>query len=284
MHFPIRQIGAGELPELLSHISDPPKTLRVRGSIPKHSAALAIVGSRKHSTYGRAACERLIEGLRDYPVLIVSGLALGIDGIAHEAALRAGLPTAAVLPSGAADGSLYPPSHRNLARRILEGGGALLSEFEDNFSPQAWSFPQRNRIMAGMSHATLIVEASERSGTLITARLALEYNREVLVIPHPIGTDMGAGGNRLLREGATLIRSAEDILESLGLAPNEKETVAPAHLSSDEQAVFDALLEPLEREELMERTQLPATRANIAISSLLIKGLACERMGKIERI
>jgi DNA processing protein len=216
-------------------------------------------------------------------VAIVSGLALGIDGIAHEAALHAGLSTVAVLPSGASDAVIYPPSHRPLAGRILASGGALISEFADDFTPQTWSFPQRNRIMAGLAKAILVVEAGEKSGTLITARLAMEYNREVLVVPHPIGTASGEGCNQLLRQGTTLVRSSEDILEALGIAPAAKETTTPVDLSLDEEAVFKSLAEPLERDRLIELAVLPATRVSIALSSLLIKGFVAERMGKIER-
>src|SRR3989344_5127366 len=223
MHFPIRQIDLREFPPLLREIADPPKHLRIRGDLPRDTLFLTVVGSRKYTPYGKASCERLIEGLRGYPVTIVSGLALGIDNIAHEAALRAGLTTVAVMPSGLSDSVLYPPSHRAVAERILIKGGALLSEFADDFTPQPWSFPQRNRIEAGMAKATLIIEAAERSGTLITARLAMEYNREVLVVPHPIGGESGAGGNRLLREGTTLIRSSDDILEALGMSVEIKQ-------------------------------------------------------------
>ena len=284
MHFPIRQIDLREFPPLLREIADPPKHLRIRGDLPRDTLFLTVVGSRKYTPYGKASCERLIEGLRGYPVTIVSGLALGIDTIAHEAALRAGLTTVAVMPSGLSDNVLYPPSHRAVAERILIKGGALLSEFADDFTPQPWSFPQRNRIEAGMAKATLIIEAAERSGTLITARLAMEYNREVLVVPHPIGGESGAGGNRLLREGTTLIRSSDDILEALGMSVEVKEVHTPADLSPDERVVFESLGEPLERDALVGKAGLPVTRTNIALSSLLIKGFLAERMGKIERI
>ena len=284
MHFPIRQIDLREFPPLLREIADPPKHLRIRGDLPRDTLFLTVVGSRKYTPYGKASCERLIEGLRGYPVTIVSGLALGIDTIAHEAALRAGLTTVAVMPSGLSDSVLYPPSHRAVAERILIKGGALLSEFADDFTPQPWSFPQRNRIEAGMAKATLIIEAAERSGTLITARLAMEYNREVLVVPHPIGGESGAGGNRLLREGTTLIRSSDDILEALGMSVEVKEVHTPADLSPDERVVFESPGEPLERDALVGKAGLPVTRTNIALSSLLIKGFLAERMGKIERI
>ena len=277
-------MGPEEFPSLLSEIPDAPKALRIRGELPVGHVYLTVVGSRKYSPYGKTSCERLIEGLRGYPVAIVSGLALGIDSIAHESALRAGLPTVAILPSGLSDDALYPPSHRALALRIIEKGGALLSELPDDETPKPWSFAQRNRIGAGLSKATLIVEAAEKSGTLITARLAMEYNREVLVVPHPLGAQSGAGNNALLREGTTLVRSADDILEALGIASATRSEAMPEGLSADEQVVLTSLTEPLERDALTEKAGLPMTRTNIAVSSLLIKGFLAERMGKIERI
>lgn len=278
-----RQLEGGDWPPSLHEIADPPKTLRIRGTLPTGRVYLTVVGARKYSPYGKRACESLIEGLRGYPVAIVSGLALGLDAIAHEAALRAGLPTVAILPSGLGDAVIYPASNQPLARRILGEGGALVSENEDDARVQTWSFAERDRLMAGFSKATLIVEASERSGTLITARLAMEYNREVLVVPHPIGGS-GQGGNALLRQGATLVRSAEDILEALGIVVEEKKTEKPSGLSPAEEALYDALTEPLEREELIQRTAVSVTDANIALSKLLLKGVVVERMSMIERV
>lgn len=283
MRHPIEQWTPVDFPPLLREITDPPKFLRVRGVVQKGVHFLCVVGSRKHSSYGKSACEKLIEGLRGYPVCIVSGLALGIDAIAHEAALRAGLSTVAVLPSGLADEAIYPKSHYGLALRITERGGALVSEYADTEAPQSWSFPARNRIMAGLSHATLIIEAGERSGTLITARLAMEYNRQVLVVPHPISSAGGAGGNALLREGATLVRGSEDILEALDIAPRDTSPSVPANLSPEETLVFEALRVPKSRDELSAETGLPAPQLSIALSKLLLKGAAREHLGLIER-
>lgn len=278
-----RQLPPEEFPPLLREIHDPPKTLRAIGDLPRDRRFLTVVGSRKYSPYGRRCCETLIASLRSYPVAIVSGLALGIDALAHEAALKAGLPTVAVLPCGLSPAVLYPASNRALAARIVAEGGTLLSEFPDEFKPQQWSFLQRNRIMAGMSSATLIIETSLRSGTLVTARLAMECGRDVLTIPFPIDAENGAGNNSLIRDGAALIRSADDILEALQIAPHERDTAVP-DLSPDETAIFNALSEPLERESLIARTDLPAPRAGVALSQLLLKGLIIERMGRIERI
>lgn len=290
MKFPILKILPNNYSELLSEIPGKPKQLYIRGALPSPEKYkfLCVVGSRAASPYGVRACQQLIAGLAGTPLVIVSGLAMGIDAVAHDAALAAGLMTVAVLPSGLSDTTIYPVANRRLAGRILEAGGALVSEFEAAMQATNWSFPSRNRLMAGLSHATVIVEAGEQSGTLITARLALDFNREVLCVPHPIGSEKGAGGNRLIREGATLIRDASDILYALGLLAEPGGTFSrqelPADLSDTERKICTILLEPLTRDELIESAELDAQSANIALSTLLIRGLIIERLGKIERI
>lgn len=287
MPFPLRQLPRADFPPLLREIPDCPARLFVRGAMPPPGYEFfCVVGSRACSPYGRRMTQKIILGLRGYKVAIVSGMALGIDSEAHRAALEAGLPTVAVLPSSCDDASIYPSTNKTLAARILEAGGALLSESKGPYKAAIHDFPKRNRIGAGMSRATLIVEAGEKSGTLITARLALDYNREVLAIPHELGKETGAGANRLLREGATLARSAEDVLESLGIKPREtpQQAPLPTDLSAPEATALHALSEPLVRDELMERAGLSAQEANVALSSLLIRGLIIERLGKIERV
>jgi len=282
----MRQIGPNEFPELLQEIPDQPEQLFVRGDLPPaHYKLLCVVGSRATSVYGRRTCASLIAGLAKYPVAIVSGLALGIDAEAHKAALDVGLPTVAVLPSSADDATIYPAMNRPLAKRILAQGGALVSESAPTHTAHIHDFARRNRIMAGMSQATLVIEAGEKSGTLITARLALDYNRDVMAIPHEIGREGGLGANKLLKEGATLVRRTEDILEVLGLQPvSSTQAPLPLDLSTPEMEVLSALTEPLVRDELIEKTELSAQEANIALSSLLIRGLIAERLGKVERV
>src|SRR3989344_2572613 len=163
----IRELLPLDFPELLKEIPDAPKQLRYEGELPKESnKLLTIVGSRKYSSYGREICESIIFGLSGSPVTIISGLALGIDSIAHRAALRAGLQTIAIPGSGLDRKVLHPHSHVNLAEEIIENGGGLISEYDDTMPSGAWAFPRRNRIMAGMCHATLIIEAEKKSGTL----------------------------------------------------------------------------------------------------------------------
>jgi DNA processing protein len=276
-----------EYPALLREIPGAPKKLYVRGAMPSPDLKyLCVVGSRACTPYGRRVCASIIAGLAKYPVAIVSGMALGIDAEALKTALDVGLPAVAILPSSLDDASQYPVTNRPLAKRILALGGALVSEMEGPYKANLYDFPKRDRLMAGMAHSTLIVEAGERSGTLITARLALDFNREVLAIPHELGKTTGLGVNRLIREGATLVRSTEDVLESLGLKSMESRVqgLLPMDLSESEKNVIAALQEPLQRDELIERADLSAQEASIALSSLQIRGLITERLGKIERI
>src|SRR3989344_3348655 len=278
-YFPIRQLLPRDFPALLKEIPDKPKMLYVRGKMPpKDHKYLCVVGSRATSIYGRRVCQQLIAGLAGYPLVIVSE--------AHKAAMDVRLPTIAVLPSSCDDASIYPSTNRPIAQRILARGGALLSEDEGPHKAAIYDFPKRNRISAGMSHCALIIEAGEKSGTLITARLALDYNREVLAIPHELGRETGSGVNRLIREGATLVRTADDILQALGIKPLDtpKQAALPTDLTAPEVKTLHALVEPLVRDELIENSGLSAQEANIALSSLLIRGLIVERLGKIERV
>lgn len=271
----------------MREMSQIPKALYVRGEMPPADyRMLCVVGSRACTPYGRRITQTIIAGLSRYPVTIVSGLALGIDGEALKAALDVGLPAVAVLPSSCDDASIYPHTNRPLAQRILARGGCLISEEQGPYKAALHDFPKRDRLMAGMSLASLIIEAGEKSGTLITARLALDYNREVLAVPHELGRETGEGANRLIREGATLVRNADDVLQALGLKPldNPEQATLPTDLTDTEARVLEALTGSLVRDELIEASNLSAQEANVALSSLLIRGLIVERLGKIERV
>ena len=279
----IRDLPKKDFPPLLLEINDPPKSLRIIGDLPQTEKYLCVVGSRKYSDYGRAVCEKLIEGLRGYSITIVSGLALGMDALAHRAALKAGLPTVAVPGSGLGEKSLYPTTNRNLAEEIVESGGALISEFPDDFRPYLFSFPQRNRIMAGMSHATLIIEAELKSGTLITSKYAIEYNRDVFTIPNSIFSKTSEGPHMLLRLGATPITQSNDIISALGLNPHEDLFAKRDYsdCSSDEHEVINILNEPLSRDEIIRRLGKPVYVTQTIIATMEIKGLLEETMGEI---
>jgi DNA processing protein len=282
----IRDLYKKDFPPLLLEINDPPKSLRIVGELPQTEKYLCVVGSRKYSDYGRAVCEKLIEGLRGYSITIVSGLALGMDAIAHRAALRAGLPTVAVPGSGLGEKTIAPRTNKLLADEIISSGGALISEFPDNFHATLWSFPQRNRIMAGMSHATLIVEAELRSGTLITSKLATEYNRDVFTIPHSIFSTTSEGPHMLLRLGATPITQSSDIVTALGLRPRDEllQMRDYSDCSTDERELIDLLHEPLSRDEIIRRLGKPVYATQTIIATMEIKGLIKEEMGEIHLV
>jgi len=267
---------------LLQEIPDPPKKLYVRGKLPSTDLKwLAVVGSRAMTAYGRQACERLIGGLRGYPVVIVSGLAFGVDAAAHKAALGAGLPTVAVPGSGLEWSVLYPRANMGLAREIVKAGGALLSEYEPELRAADYTFPQRNRIMVGLCHATLVIEAKERSGSLISARLTTEYNRELLVVPGSIFSPESRGTHQFLKLGATPVTEPEDILRALGIKPEDKEKISRTDISEEEARVLQIIANPLSRDELMEALELPISEANILLSTMEIKGLIVEELGVV---
>ncbi|KKQ82864.1 MAG: protecting protein DprA protein [Parcubacteria group bacterium GW2011_GWB1_38_8] len=282
----IQDLLPDKFPELLKEIPDPPTRLRYKGELPKEgNKLLAIVGSRKYSSYGRETCESIISGLSGYPVTIVSGLALGIDSFAHRAALKAGLQTIAIPGSGLDRKVLHPHSHVNLADEIVEARGCLMSEYDDTMPSGAWAFPKRNRIMAGMCHATIVIEAEMKSGTLITSRLATEYNREVGAVPGPVDSPTSDGPHMLIRLGAALIRNSNDVLELLGFQRRDEHPVlVDINELNDEEKIFIKILEnPCSRDELIRRSKLNTGMASATLSLLEIKGLIKEELGEVRK-
>ncbi len=279
----IRTLVRGELPDALYEIPGPPGALWLRGALPSAGTKyLAVVGSRALSDYGREACERLIAGLAGYPVSIVSGLALGADACAHRAALKAGLHTIAIPGSGITDKVIGPRANLGLARDILKAGGALISEHEGDYLAHPYDFPSRNRIMAGMADAILVIEAGTKSGTLITARLAGEYGKELLVVPHRIGDPHGYGAHLFSRLGAAVVTESLHLLEALHIAPREDAAVRPEprDLSAAERAVWQALAEPKARDEVLRASgSLGPHELLTALISLELAGYAREEFG-----
>ena len=281
----IKLLQPEEFPPLLREIADPPAELYLEGELPATELVwLTIVGSRKFSHYGREVCDKIVSELAGYPLVIVSGLALGIDTLAHEAALAAGLKTIAVPGSGLDRSVLHPHSNRRLADKIVTAGGALLSEFPPTMPAGLHTFPRRNRLMAGLAKATLIIEAGERSGTLITARLALEYGRDVFAVPGSIFSLNSTGTNRLIKQGAAAITSGTDVLEALGFAPEEN--IRPKlnfdELTPVEKKLVDLLtVEGLPRDELIHQLNLSVSETNALIAVLEIKGIIKETYGEI---
>ncbi|MCA9359227.1 DNA-processing protein DprA [Candidatus Kaiserbacteria bacterium] len=274
MNFPIQELPVAGFPKRLLEIPQPPKQLNYRGTLPHPEIKLlSIVGSRKYTSYGKQVVDELVAGLAGHQIGIASGLALGIDSLAHEAALRNNLYTLAIPGGGIDDSVIYPATHRRLAQRILEAGGGLLSEYEPDFQATKWSFPQRNRLVAGISHATLLIEAGEKSGTLITARLATDYNRELLVVPGSIFSKNSAGTHQFLKLGATPVTSSEDILECLHIETDSTPTTIPIkHLSPQESAVIQLLTEPTHRDALIRLIQLPTNEASQLLMMMELQG------------
>lgn len=281
----IYELNRENYPTLLHEIPQPPKKLYVRGNtdLPNllaNKKILTVVGPRKYTSYGRDCTRSLILSLRGLPVVIVSGLAYGIDSIAHEAAIEAGIPTIAFPGSGLAFDTIYPKHHRNLAERILNSGGILISEFEPKQKAASWMFPVRNRLVAGIAHAVLIPEAGEKSGTLITARLTCEYNRDLLVVPGNINSATSKGTNQFLRLGAIPITSADDLREALGFTTCDEHAVMQKSLfkdlSENEKIVMNSLIEPKTRNTLAEELPLSPQVLNATLSLLEIKELIRE--------
>ena len=242
-----------------------------------------MVGSRALTPYGREACEKLLAGLAGYPISIVSGLALGADACAHKAALAAGLHCIGVPGSGLGDGVISPRSNFEIAKHILQAGGLLLSEHPDDYIPKPWDFPSRNRIMVGLSHAVLLIEAAEKSGTLITARLTHEYNRELLCVPHRIGDAHGFGAHLFLRLGATLVSEASHILEALNLKP-QTQSFQDIHLEGNERLIFNVLSKPLAKEAIVHASGLPFSEVLTTLVMLELKGILKEECGCWRRV
>jgi DNA processing protein len=286
--FKIRKLLKKEFPTQLLEIPDSPKQLYIRGTMPEwNSNFLCVVGSRKFSNYGREACEQIISGLRGYDITIISGLALGIDSIALKAGLDAGLKTIAIPGSGLDTSVLYPRANHNLAKNILESGGALISELEPMFKATLYSFPQRNRIMAGLSRTLLVIEAGKKSGTLITARLALDYNKEICVIPGSIFQASYKGANWLLKQGAVPITSSKDLLEIFGFNTQknfEQQKLILENCSIEEKQILKILNTPLSKDQIIRQIKMPASKINTLISAMEINGLIKEVGGEIIRI
>lgn len=285
MEFPITKLSVRSTVPQLSEIPEPPSHIYVRGSLPPQgNKNLAVVGSRNYTNYGKQVVSHLIGGLRGYPISIISGLALGIDALAHKAALEAGLHTLAIPGSGLNPAVLYPRTNRVLAQRILESGGGLLSEFEPEFRATPWSFPQRNRIMVGLSHAVLLIEAEEKSGTLITARLTSEYNRELLAVPGSIFSDNSRGTHQFIKLGATPVTAVEDILLTLGIEEKAHRTSPTRTLSEEETQLIAVLNEPRNRDFIIRASGLPETQILTLLMRMELDGFIREENGVIHKI
>jgi len=279
-------------PQLLLDLPDAPPILFVQGQLlPSDELSVAIVGTRHATVYGRQQAERIAFGLAKAGITVVSGMARGIDTAAHQGALDAGGRTIAVFGCGI--GHIYPPENEGLAKAIA-AAGALVSEYAPDARPRGGMFPQRNRIISGMTHATLVIEAPERSGSLITARTACEQGREVMALPGNVNSRASQGTNLLIRDGAKLIRNVEDILECLGPLANSVSTSdgrdvrrpAEVLLNDQERLVLDCIeCEPTSIDRVVSTSQLATQHVLATISVLemrkLIRRLSSQYVSRV---
>ena len=261
-------------PAALRHIAKPPRQLYVAGENLAELLArprLAVVGSRKVSSYGKSVTINLCRELAEEGVVIVSGLAIGVDGIAHRAAVEAGGATIAVLPGDLT--SIYPAVHSNLAQDIIAKGGALVSEYATGSMTYKSNFVARNRIVAGLSQGVLITEAALKSGSLHTARFALEQGIEVLAVPGPISSATSEGANNLIKSGAAAVTNAGDVLHALGMQPRANPAAKSQGANATEQLVLNLLNEgPCDGHALLAATRLEVAEFHQTLTMLEITG------------
>lgn len=262
------------LPTSLVNIPSPPKRLFVLGDaglLEGGQPMVAVVGSRKVSTYGRMVTQKFSEDLAGAGVVIVSGLALGVDSIAHKACLDAGGRTVAVLPTGL--DNIYPSSHRQLARKIIEQGGALVTEYDDGTAAYKQNFIERNRLVSGLADGVLITEAARKSGTLHTASFALDQGKTVLAVPGPISSPTSEGTNNLLKSGAVMVTELSDILAALQLDISGAQRQLPLAADEHEQRILDLLSAGhTDSQELIALSRLSTSDFNRTLTMLEITG------------
>ena len=269
-----------EYPAYLREVSNPPPLLYMHGEMREADRwAVAVVGTRRLTAYGRQVTRDLVTGLVQNGVTIVSGLARGIDGIAHKTVLELGGRTIGVLGSGL--DQIYPAEHRNLARQIANGHGAVLSEYGLGIRPEAKNFPPRNRVISGLSMGVVVIEAGEKSGALITTNFAVEQDREVFAVPGNINSPVSKGPNRLIQQGAKLVTCVDDILEELNISMVVERTAVQLALpdSSEESALLANLThQPVHIDELSRTTGLPSNVVSSTLTLMELKG-AVQQVG-----
>ncbi len=267
-------------PKLLREIPDPPAVLFTKGKIVDNDElGLAIVGSRRYSIYGKRVVQSIVHKLVREGITIVSGMALGIDTLAHKATLEAGGRTIGVLANGLDE--IYPGSNRALAESILDRGGLLISEFPPGVPPYKYNFPLRNRIIAGISLGTLVVEAAQKSGTLLTAKAVIDYNRELFAVPGSIFSPTSEGANNLIKYGARLVTSTSDICENLNIESKVKHKKAQQMLPSCKEETI--IVKYLHSEESIHIDQI-VKKTKLDISTVSSKLIFMEMKGMVKNI
>jgi DNA processing protein len=267
-------------PKRLKEIKDPPKRLYFKGDWEESifENCLAVVGSRRITTYGKTITNNLISQIANAGITIVSGFMFGVDAYSHRAAVETGKRTIAVMPCGI--DVIHPAYQKDLYEEILENNGLIISELEGNHPPAAWTYPRRNRIVAGLSQATLVIEAAENSGTLITANLTKEYNRKLFAVPGPLTSKTSIGTAKLIKEGAEIVTSADDILKFFNIA-KEVNSTPDNKLDSLEQSILEQLNhESLEVDSLARLLNVSVSDLGKALSFMEIKGILFKERGK----
>ena len=273
-------------PKALKDIGDAPKQLYYRGQWTPEifDRCLAVVGTRRMTSYGKRITEQIVGEVAAAGVTIVSGFMYGIDAEAHKAAVRTGGKTIAVMPCGI--DVIHPEYQADLYQEILDTGGLIISEYEGTHPAISWTFPRRNRIVAGLSKATLVVEAGQDSGALITADLAKKYARKVFAVPNPLTSAVSQGVTQLLKEGAILVGSAQDVLQYYGMAPKRDLGMPKSRLREIEDELEQKIVEQLEKEAmaidmLARKLEIPAAKLGAAISMLQLEGYITKEQGKL---
>lgn len=269
--YPKIAINDEQYPPQLREIAQPPAVLYIRGHIPKNRPMVAVVGTRRCTPYGKRATEHIVRGLVRAGCVIVSGMAIGIDSEAHKAALEAGGETIAVVGSGIDESVVYPSSNKGLAREIEKHGG-VISEFDPYAKSETFYFPQRNRVISGLSLGVAVIEAKEKSGALITANFALEQNREVFAVPGSIFWETSAGTNNLIKQGAKAVTCAEEILTELNIPIPEKKSDKPIAKNLTEQKILDLLIDKkgasVHIDTIIAKSKLPASEVSSTLTEM----------------
>jgi DNA processing protein len=297
--FPITKVekkdfGKFNLLKRFLEIPDCPEQIYYRGNFPgEHFHFLAVVGSRNISNYGKDCVKELLSGLRGQNICIISGLALGTDGESHLAALENNLPTIGIPGSSIEEKEIGPKTNKEIAENILKSGGLLLSEFDSTVPVGVWSFPARNRLMAALADCVLVIEAGEKSGSLITARLAVEYNKDVLCVPGQINSTNSKGTNNLIANGARLVQNSSDILHQFRIALSNDGQVGrdipeQENFSDLEKIVLVSLKEPVSKDFLLQKltdeVQCDISEFLMAMTMLEMKGYLKEEVGVVRRV
>ena len=267
----ISTINSGDYPESLRPMENSPMILYKIGDLDTIERGVAIVGSRKPSLYGKNTVATIVRGIRDLNPTIISGMAYGIDAQAHLQALDNDLKTVCVLGCGV--DFIYPKTNRQIYQRVIESGGLIVSEYPPDSKPRPYRFPLRNRIISGLSHAVIVVEAKEKSGSLITATIAATQGKEVFAVPGPINSPLSKGTNKLIRDGATIFTDVEDLREVLPFAEDKKEVVQ-INLDMEELLIYDLIKRGTHNvDSLLIESQYEMNKLNEVLTMLELKNL-----------